>query len=142
MVLFPEAAPGQSMTRGIDAGADGIKNRLAGAGGGQINGAATVEIQFDPGFVRGDEGANHLVHIATRKKVRFQLGGGHFNPCADGGDAGVDDERIRDSPKAHGDESGNSDRSSGGESPEPEAEKVEQNNSKNQGNHPGRDEKD
>jgi hypothetical protein len=124
----------------IHAGADGVKDGLAGAGGGEVDGAATVEVELDPGLVRGDEGADHLVHVTPREKVRFQLGRGYLNPCADGGDAGVDDEGIRDAPQTHSNQGGDTDGRPGSESPEPEAKEVQEDDSKNQGNHPGGDE--
>ena len=57
---------------GIDARAHRFQNRFACSFGGQIDGAGPIEVERNAGLVRGDQGKNHVAHVATRQIMRLE----------------------------------------------------------------------
>jgi hypothetical protein len=109
---------------GIDAGAHGFEHGLAGAFAGEVDGAGAVVVQRDARLVRSDEGEHDVRHLTTGEKVRLKLVGVDGDARLGGGDAGIDDERIRHAAQPHGEQGGDADRSIGDQCAEPEVEKF------------------
>jgi hypothetical protein len=112
---------------GIDAGAHGFQHCFARALDRQIDGASTVEVEFDAGFVRGDEGEHDGIDIAAGQVVRFEFVGVEGKSGFDRRDAAVDDHAHRHTAQAHADEPGEGDRGIGDFGPQPDAEEIEKN---------------
>src|SRR5437867_13401762 len=76
----------------IHGGHDGLEDALAGLVSGEVDGGGLVEAEVEVRFLGGDEGADDLVDVATRAKMRLELVGLQRDTGLDGGDAALDDE--------------------------------------------------
>ena len=101
MVVLAHVGAGRVDDLRVDAGADGFEHGLAGALGGEIDGAGAVEIERDAGFVRGDEREDDLVHVAAGEIMRFERIARDIDAGFDRGDAGIDDHSNRHFAQTH-----------------------------------------
>ena len=124
MVVAPMDGIGRIDDFRIDAGADGFEDGLAGAFGGEVDGAGAIEVERDAGFVRGDEGEDDVADIAAGQVMRLQRIGGDVEAGFDRGDAVVDDQADRDFAQAHADHLADADGRVGDPGPKPEAKEV------------------
>ena len=95
MVTLPELAFRAVDDLGVDGSFHRFEHGLAGAFGGEVDGAGAVELEMDAGLARGDERQHHHLHIAARHEMRGQVvdGEGSALPGFHRGDAVVHDER-------------------------------------------------
>src|SRR5207253_756846 len=107
---------------GIDGGLDGFEHGLAGALGGEVDGARTVEHEVDAGLFGGDEREHDHLDVATCEVVSGEVVNGEGQPRFDGGDAGVHDQADRDAAQAQGDQLGELHARAGEEGAHPDTE--------------------
>jgi hypothetical protein len=60
---------------GIDGGANSFEDGLAGAFGGEVDGASALPVEGDVGLVGGDDGLDGLDDITLGEVVRFEVVG-------------------------------------------------------------------
>lgn len=109
----------------VNGSSDGFEDGLAGVLGGKIDGAGAVEGEGDAGFLGGDEGEDDIDDVTTGEVVGFELIGAVIEAGLGGGDAAVHNDAGMDFSEAHQDEIGEADGSSGGAGLNPEAEKID-----------------
>ena len=116
----------------IDARSDRLENGLAGALRRQIDGAGPIEIERDPGFVRGDQGQNHVIDVAAREVVRLEWIARDVDARFYRGDAVIDDEADRHLAQAHPNHFAEADWRVGNARAQPEPEEIKKNNTKDE----------
>ena len=78
---------------GIDAGLHGLEHGLAGALGGEVDGAGAVEVEVNAGLVRGDERLHdHVRRCRRRGSAPREIVDGEVDAGFHGGDAVVHDQ--------------------------------------------------
>src|SRR5690606_23963462 len=100
---------------------------------GKIDSSRLFESQVDVGFVRGDQRADHIGHIPTRKIVRFKFTGSDGKSGLCSRNKRVDDDAGGDLSDPHPDEFADRDAYVGkhGCDPEPDRYEVKENEQAN-----------
>jgi len=92
----------------------------------QVDGGGAFEVEFEIGFVGGDQGAADGDDVAASEIVRFERAGRHGDAGAFGLDAGVDNGLRFDAAELHADEVGEAHFGAGGERPDPDVDEREE----------------
>ena len=120
----------------VDAGLNGFQDGLAGALGGEVDGARPVEIEDDPGAVGHDEGQDHLGDVAAGLIMELQRFEVDVHACFDRHDPCVDHERDGDALQAHPDHIQEADVRPVGPGADPDPKEVKENHRQDQAANP------
>ena len=109
----------------IDGSAHRLDDRFAGTLGREIDGACTVPVELDAGFLRGDERLHGGDNIAAGEVVRLDVVDGDFNAGFLSGNTRIHDQAERHLPQLHRKEIEHTDGRTRQHGPQPYAEERE-----------------
>ena len=109
-----------------------FNDRLAGAFGGEVDRAGTIEVEANAGLLRGDERLHHHFNVAARQIMSGQVVDRDIETRFHGGNARVHDHPDGKGAQAQGDQLGVGDASAGEQGANPDAEEVDENDENDQ----------
>ena len=116
----------------IYAGAYCFKHGLSGPFSGQIDRASAIEIERNSGLVRCNQSKNDLTDIAARQIMRLQRIARNVDARFYRGDSTIDNQAHRHLAQTHADHFSHPDRRIRDARPQPQSEKVEENDREDQ----------